>query len=85
LLVSWTSRFVERPRWFGFAIASTPGLDVDALRGSVEVRLDKLAAETTKLAVETESDQIRMSALRELRSIEDQRAKLLGLNIRPGA
>jgi hypothetical protein len=67
---------------FGFAIASTPGLNIDQLRGSVEVRLDRLAADARDLA-NSDDDRIRMQALRELRGIEQQRAQLLGLNIKP--
>jgi hypothetical protein len=67
---------------FGFAIASTPGLNVDQLRGSVEVRLDRLAADARDLA-NSDDERIRMQALNQLARIEQQRAQLLGLNIKP--
>jgi porphobilinogen deaminase len=67
---------------FGFALASTPGLNVDQLRGSVEVRLDKLAADARSLA-NSDDERIRMQALNQLARIEQQRAQLLGLNIKP--
>jgi porphobilinogen deaminase len=68
---------------FAFAVSSTPGLSVDQLRGSVEMRLDRLAAETREMANTAEKPSERIAALRELAKIEDQRARLLGLNIRP--
>jgi hypothetical protein len=67
---------------FAYAVSSTPGLNVDQLRGSVEIRLDRLAADAARLA-QSDDERIRMQALRELRGIEQQRAQLLGLNIKP--
>ena len=70
---------------FAHAVAELPALDVDALRGSIEIRLDKLAQEARDLAADPDAKlSERINALNAAARIESQRAQLLGLNIKPG-
>jgi hypothetical protein len=54
------------------------------LRGVTEVRLDRLAAEFGKL-LGSEDERTRMQAAQGLLRVEAERAKLLGLNLKPRA
>lgn len=66
----------------GHGIADSPSAEVQHLRALVDVRLDKLTATFRELINDPDS-RIRLQAAQGLRQVEADRARLLGLNLKP--
>jgi len=65
------------------AIATIPAQNVDELRITSELRLDRAAEVFADLADRATDDRVRLSAMNGLVAVERERAKLLGTSQRP--
>lgn len=76
LRVSYVARLLTE------ATAALPGQDADELRIVTEVRLDRLAERLLPL-IDSDDERTRLQAVAQLRQVEADRSRLLGLWQRP--
>jgi hypothetical protein len=73
----------QAQRLLAEAIATLPAQDVDELRTTSELRLDRAAEVFAELAASATDDRIRLQATSQLVAVERDRARLLGTWLRP--
>jgi hypothetical protein len=71
-------------RLLGHALTEEPASNVPELRAATSARLDKAARDFSELARTATDDRVRLQALQGYRATEADRARLLGLNAKPG-